>query len=76
MRILSYPDTSDTTYVNAYLTSGGNLGYLSSDQVRSRLRLAARRIGADRLGFDLTEISLKTSSYLPRLSSERTRELR
>jgi hypothetical protein len=56
MRILSYPDTSDTTYLNAYLTSGGNLGYLSGDQVRSRLRLAAGRIGADRLGFDPSEI--------------------
>jgi hypothetical protein len=57
MRILSYPGTSDTTYVNAYLTTGGNLSYLTGDQVRSRLKLAAGRIGADRLGFDPNVIS-------------------
>jgi hypothetical protein len=52
MRILSYPDTSDT----AYLTIGGNLSYLTGDQVRSHLRLATGRIGADRLRFDPNEI--------------------
>jgi hypothetical protein len=56
MRILSYPGTSATTYVNAYLTTGGNLGYLTGDQVCARLRLAAGRIGADRLGFNPDEI--------------------
>jgi hypothetical protein len=38
MCILSYPGTSATTYVNAYLTTGGNLGYLTGDQVRARHR--------------------------------------
>jgi hypothetical protein len=56
MRILSYDGTSATTFVNAYLTTGGKLGYLTGDQVRSRLRLAASRIGADRLGFEPHEI--------------------
>jgi hypothetical protein len=55
-RVLSYPGTSATTYVNAYLTSGSNLGYLTGDQVRARLRSAAGRIGADRLGFEPDEI--------------------
>jgi hypothetical protein len=56
IRILSYPGTTATTFVNAYLTTGGKLGYLTGDQVRARLRLAAGRIGADRLGFAPTEI--------------------
>ncbi len=55
-RILSYPGTSSTTYVNAYITTGGKLGFLTGDQVRARLRLAAGRIGADRLGFEPTDI--------------------
>jgi hypothetical protein len=55
-RILSYPGTTASTFVNAYETTGGKLGYLTGDQVRARLRLAASRIGADRLGFAPTEI--------------------
>jgi hypothetical protein len=57
MRILSYPGTSTTTYVNAYLTTGGNLGYLTGNQARASLCLAAGRIGANRLGFNPEEIS-------------------
>jgi hypothetical protein len=56
MRILSYPGTSAATYVNAYLTTWGNLGYLTGNQVRARLRLVAGRIGANRLGFNPEEI--------------------
>jgi hypothetical protein len=36
--------------------AGGNLGYLTGHQVRARLRLAAGRISADRLGFNPEEI--------------------
>jgi hypothetical protein len=56
MCILSYPGTSATTYLNAYLTTGGNFGYLTGDQVCARLRLAAGCIGADRLDFNSEEI--------------------
>jgi hypothetical protein len=57
MHILAYPNTSATTFVKAfYLTSGIRLGYLTGDQVRARLRLAAGHIGANRLGFDPSKI--------------------
>jgi hypothetical protein len=56
MRILSYSGTSATTYVNAYATTGGNLAYLTGDQVRLRLRQAADRIGTARLGYTSDEI--------------------
>ncbi len=55
-RVLSYPGASAKTFVNTYLTTGSTLGYLTGDQVRARLRAAAQRIGADRLGFQPDEL--------------------
>jgi hypothetical protein len=52
MHVLSYFGALATMFVNVYLTTGGKLGYLTDDQVRSRLCLTTGHIRANFLGFD------------------------
>jgi hypothetical protein len=57
MRILANLGTDIKTYVNAYHTSeGGNLGYLSGDQVYLCLHATVQCIGIARRGFPPEDI--------------------
>ena len=56
-RIRSYPSSSDSTKINAYRSSrGGKLLYVTSSQIRQKLRAAAAVLGPNILGFGINEI--------------------
>jgi hypothetical protein len=66
-RIRSYPSSNDSTTVNAYKSPKGRLSYVSSSQIRQKLRSAASILGSKTLGFEANEIgchSLRSGSAM------------
>jgi hypothetical protein len=66
-RIRSYNQSSDSTPVNCYLSRQGRIGYVTSTQIRTKIRAAAASIGEASLGFKIEEIgchSLRSGSAM------------
>jgi hypothetical protein len=64
-RLRCYPSSSDTTKINTYQTSTGQLLSISSTQIRQKLRAAAAILGPKTLGFSVDKIgchSLRSGS--------------
>jgi hypothetical protein len=57
-RILKIPESSPNTTVNTILLINGSKQYLSNNYLITKLRLAAKIIGEDELGFTPSEIGL------------------
>ncbi len=57
-RILHIPESLPNTTVNTILLANGSKQYLSNNHLITKLRLAARIIGQDELGFTPSEIGL------------------
>lgn len=66
-RVRSYKDSKDNSQVNLVMNKTGKLSYISSTQIRTKLRAAAATIGAQELGFEVKEIgchSLRSGSAM------------
>lgn len=66
-RIRAYPSSNDSTKINTYKSSTGRLSFISSSQIKQKLRIAASLLGKQVLGFEPHEIgchSLRSGSAM------------
>jgi hypothetical protein len=66
-RIRSHSHSSDNTPVNCYISQQGRIEYITSTQIRTKIRAAAASLGERSLGFKIEEIgchSLRSGSAM------------